>query len=187
MRLPLWLCCLATAATAWAASLPARACSCVPGLQAVVPEDGASGVPTNAEVLLVFSGGDEGPVTLVDTSTGEVVESEVEDSWEGEVLVRRVRPMEELATATVYLVDGYAGYGSVALPTTFTTGSGPDSSAPGGTFLCKVLQGGASRELVARLNRSFAKVRHVKPKASRAESAEMYVVATGFRGVESAA
>jgi 23S rRNA (uridine2552-2'-O)-methyltransferase len=54
--------------------------------------------------------------------------------------------------------------------------------APGGTFLCKVLQGGASRDLVARLNRSFAKVRHVKPKASRAESAEIYVLATGFRG-----
>jgi len=54
--------------------------------------------------------------------------------------------------------------------------------APGGAFLCKVLQGGASRDLVARLNRSFAKVRHVKPKASRAESAEMYVLATGFRG-----
>ncbi len=52
---------------------------------------------------------------------------------------------------------------------------------PGGTFLAKVLQGGASRELVARLNRSFAKVRHVKPKASRADSAEMYVLATGFR------
>lgn len=54
--------------------------------------------------------------------------------------------------------------------------------APGGTFLAKVLQGGASRELVARLNRSFAKVRHLKPRASRAESAEMYVLATGFRG-----
>jgi 23S rRNA (uridine2552-2'-O)-methyltransferase len=57
--------------------------------------------------------------------------------------------------------------------------------APGGTFLAKVLQGGASRELVARLNRSFAKVRHVKPKASRAESAEMYVLATGFRAAAS--
>jgi 23S rRNA (uridine2552-2'-O)-methyltransferase len=54
--------------------------------------------------------------------------------------------------------------------------------APGGAFLCKVLQGGAGKELVARLNRSFAKVRHVKPKASRAESAEMYVLATGFCG-----
>ena len=56
---------------------------------------------------------------------------------------------------------------------------------PGGTFLCKVLQGGAGKELVARLNRSFAKVRHVKPKASRVESAEMYVLATGFRGATS--
>ncbi|MGH7187473.1 MAG: SAM-dependent methyltransferase, partial [Pseudomonadota bacterium] len=46
------------------------------------------------------------------------------------------------------------------------------------------LQGGAGKEVVARLNRSFAKVRHVKPKASRAESAEMYVLATGFRGGE---
>jgi 23S rRNA (uridine2552-2'-O)-methyltransferase len=54
--------------------------------------------------------------------------------------------------------------------------------APGGAFLAKVLQGGASKELVARLNTSFAKVRHVKPKASRADSAEMYVLATGFRG-----
>jgi 23S rRNA (uridine2552-2'-O)-methyltransferase len=58
-----------------------------------------------------------------------------------------------------------------------------DILAPGGAFLCKVLQGGASKELVARLNRSFAKVRHVKPQASRAESAEIYVLATGFRGV----
>ncbi len=58
------------------------------------------------------------------------------------------------------------------------------SLAPGGTFLCKVIQGGASRDLIARLNRSFAKVRHVKPKASRAQSAEMYVLATGFRGVQ---
>lgn len=60
-----------------------------------------------------------------------------------------------------------------------------DILAPGGAFLAKVLQGGASKELGARLNRSFAKVRHVKPKASRAESAEMYVLATGFRGASS--
>jgi 23S rRNA (uridine2552-2'-O)-methyltransferase len=59
-----------------------------------------------------------------------------------------------------------------------------DILTPGGAFLAKALQGGASKELVARLNRSFAKVRHVKPKASRAGSAEMYVLATGFRGRE---
>jgi 23S rRNA (uridine2552-2'-O)-methyltransferase len=54
--------------------------------------------------------------------------------------------------------------------------------APGGTFLAKVFQGGAGAALVARLKRSFAKVQHVKPKASRPESPEVYVLATGFRG-----
>ena len=54
----------------------------------------------------------------------------------------------------------------------------------GGAFVCKVFQGGSERELLDRLKRAFAAVRHVKPPASRAESAEMYVVATGFRAVE---
>jgi 23S rRNA (uridine2552-2'-O)-methyltransferase len=53
---------------------------------------------------------------------------------------------------------------------------------PGGAFVAKVLAGGAEAPLVARLNRAFAKVAHVKPPASRAESSEKYVVATGFRG-----
>ncbi|MDQ0317667.1 RlmE family RNA methyltransferase [Amorphus orientalis] len=56
--------------------------------------------------------------------------------------------------------------------------------APGGTFLAKVFQGGTESELLAELNRNFEKVRHVKPKASRSESAEQYVLATGFRGAE---
>src|SRR5208337_2676013 len=54
--------------------------------------------------------------------------------------------------------------------------------APGGFFLAKVLQGGTEGELLARLKREFAAVRHVKPKASRADSAELYLLATGFRG-----
>jgi 23S rRNA (uridine2552-2'-O)-methyltransferase len=54
--------------------------------------------------------------------------------------------------------------------------------APGGTFLCKVFQGGAERELLAELKRHFATVRHVKPPASRADSAEVYVLAQGFKG-----
>ncbi len=53
---------------------------------------------------------------------------------------------------------------------------------PGGAFVAKVLQGGTERTLLDQLKRDFAKVRHVKPAASRADSAEMYVVATGFRG-----
>ena len=53
---------------------------------------------------------------------------------------------------------------------------------PGGAFVAKVLQGGTERTLRDQLKRDFAKVRHVKPAASRADSAEMYVVGTGFRG-----
>jgi 23S rRNA (uridine2552-2'-O)-methyltransferase len=52
----------------------------------------------------------------------------------------------------------------------------------GGAFVAKVLRGGTERMLLERLKKDFAKVRHVKPEASRADSAEMYVVATGFRG-----
>ena len=57
-----------------------------------------------------------------------------------------------------------------------------DVLAPGGSFACKVFQGGAEGEFLTRLKRDFTSVKHAKPKASRAESAEMYVVATGFRG-----
>ena len=53
---------------------------------------------------------------------------------------------------------------------------------PGGAFVAKVFQGGATGELLAALKISFAEVRHAKPAASRAESAETYVVAKGFRG-----
>ena len=53
---------------------------------------------------------------------------------------------------------------------------------PGGTFVAKVLAGGAEAALVARLNRAFARVAHLKPPASRPDSSEKYVVATGFRG-----
>src|SRR5262245_56325087 len=54
--------------------------------------------------------------------------------------------------------------------------------APGGAFLCKVLQGGTEATLLAQLKRDFATVKHVKPAASRANSAELYLLATGFRG-----
>ena len=53
---------------------------------------------------------------------------------------------------------------------------------PGGGFLCKVLQGGTEGALLADLKRGFATVKHVKPAASRADSAELYVLALGFRG-----
>ena len=54
--------------------------------------------------------------------------------------------------------------------------------APGGTFLAKVLQGGAEVALLAALKRDFKTVKHVKPPSSRSDSAELYMLATGFRG-----
>jgi len=57
-----------------------------------------------------------------------------------------------------------------------------DVLRPGGVFVGKVFQGGASGELLARVKKMFREVRHVKPPASRAESVELYLVATGFRG-----
>ena len=52
---------------------------------------------------------------------------------------------------------------------------------PGGSFLAKVLQGGTEPTLLADLKRNFTKIHHVKPAASRADSAELYLLATGFR------
>jgi 23S rRNA (uridine2552-2'-O)-methyltransferase len=52
---------------------------------------------------------------------------------------------------------------------------------PGGAFVAKVFQGGAEGALLAQLKRSFAELRHAKPPASRAQSAETYFVAKGFR------
>ncbi|MEN2494705.1 MAG: Ribosomal RNA large subunit methyltransferase E [Hyphomicrobiaceae bacterium hypho_1] len=51
-----------------------------------------------------------------------------------------------------------------------------------GNFLCKVLQGGTEKVLLDTLKRDFSRVRHVKPKASRSDSSELYVLATGFKG-----
>lgn len=54
--------------------------------------------------------------------------------------------------------------------------------APGGAFVCKVLKGGTERDLLKMMQQDFATVKHAKPEASRKDSAESYVVATGFRG-----
>jgi 23S rRNA (uridine2552-2'-O)-methyltransferase len=54
--------------------------------------------------------------------------------------------------------------------------------APGGAFLCKVLQGGTEATLLAELKRDYSSVKHVKPPASRTDSAELYLLAKGFRG-----
>jgi len=64
---------------------------------------------------------------------------------------------------------------------------GREVLAPDGSFLCKVLQGGAEMALLAELKRDFAGVKHIKPPASRTDSAELYLLARGFRGERVAA
>ena len=53
---------------------------------------------------------------------------------------------------------------------------------PGGVFVAKIFQGGTERELLMAMKKDFVVVKHAKPKASRADSSEMYVVASGFKG-----
>ncbi len=53
---------------------------------------------------------------------------------------------------------------------------------PGGVFVAKVFQGGTENELLAMMKKDFTTVKHAKPKASRADSSEVYVVASGFKG-----
>jgi 23S rRNA (uridine2552-2'-O)-methyltransferase len=54
---------------------------------------------------------------------------------------------------------------------------------PGGAFVCKVLQGGTEPGLLKQMKRMFATVKHAKPPSSRSGSAELYVVAKGFRAL----
>jgi 23S rRNA (uridine2552-2'-O)-methyltransferase len=56
-----------------------------------------------------------------------------------------------------------------------------EALAPGGTLVAKVFQGGTEPSLLAELKRDFSSVRHVKPAASRTDSAELYLLAVGFR------
>jgi len=61
-----------------------------------------------------------------------------------------------------------------------------DVLSPGGAFVAKVFQGGTDGQVLQDLKTRFQTVKHIKPEASRAESAEIYVVATGFRGTKEA-
>jgi 23S rRNA (uridine2552-2'-O)-methyltransferase len=69
------------------------------------------------------------------------------------------------------LVEGAAAFASEVLN-------------PGGTFVAKVFQSGADAALMTELKRDFASVRHVKPASSRKDSSERYLLAMGFRGVQ---
>jgi len=58
-----------------------------------------------------------------------------------------------------------------------------DVLKPGGSFIAKAFQGGETAEVIAKLKRHFSSVKTVKPKASRSDSSELYLIATGFKGL----
>ena len=82
---------------------------------------------------------------------------------------RSVTPKGAVRSAGLHLAEAAAAFAAEVL-------------RPGGSFLCKVFQGGTEKALLDDLKRDYATVRHVKPPASRADSSELYVLAMGFRG-----
>lgn len=116
----------------------------------------------NATVLKLDALSEDAPAALRDALGGpaDVVLSDMAASTTGH------RATDHLRTALL-------------LEAAFETAA--DVLKPGGSFVGKIFQGGAAPDMLARLKRSFREVRHVKPRASRAESVELYLVALGFR------
>lgn len=129
-------------------------------LQAVEPIPGA----TLMELDFMEDGADEIVKTAID-GRADVVLSDMAASASGHRATDHLRIIALAETAAYFAFDVLAD---------------------GGTFAAKVLQGGTEGELLALLKQRFAKVSHIKPPASRSDSAEMYVVATGFRGSDQA-
>ncbi len=122
-------------------------------------------VPTIAGAILIthdFSA-DDAPEILRNTLMGhpvDVVLSDIAPNTTGHAATDHMRIMSLLEMAVQFACEVLV---------------------PGGAFVGKVFQGGAEKELLAHMKKSFAHVKHFKPKASRSDSSEIYVVATGFR------
>lgn len=116
------------------ASSDALACSCVGGLDAVLPTDGATGVASDAVPFLVFDAPSIA-ATLRDAASGDEVPTTPLVTTEGEQSVVRLVPNAPLEPFHTYVIDGDAGYGEASFPVTFTTGEGPDDEVPGAVVL----------------------------------------------------
>jgi 23S rRNA (uridine2552-2'-O)-methyltransferase len=106
---------------------------------------------------------DEAPQAILDTLGGlpDLVLSDMASNTVGHKQTDHLRTMALVETAADFAIR---------------------TLEPGGAFLAKVLAGGTDNDLLVLLKRHFAQVRHAKPPASRKDSSEWYVVATGFKG-----
>jgi 23S rRNA (uridine2552-2'-O)-methyltransferase len=131
----------------------------IPGVEFLQLDFLDPSAPARLEALLRASGGGRGPAKV--EAKADVVLSDMAANATGHRQTDHLRIMA--------LAEAAADFARKVL-------------APGGSFLCKVLQGGAEATLLAELKRDFSSVKHVKPPASRADSAELYLLAQGFRG-----
>lgn len=102
-------------------------------------------------------------LSLLDGQKADVVLSDMAANTTGQKAIDHIR--------TVYLVELAWDFASQVL-------------AKDGVFIAKVFQGGTEKKLLDQLKKAFNSVKHIKPSASRKESPELYVVCTGFRGID---
>jgi 23S rRNA (uridine2552-2'-O)-methyltransferase len=116
----------------------------------------------DATVLLGDFMDDAAPARLMDALDGpaDIVMSDMAAPSTGHTKTDHIRIMDLCETALAFSYE---------------------VMAPGGTFIAKVLQGGTEHTLLASMKKRFKKVLHVKPPSSRKDSAEMYVVAIGYK------
>lgn len=151
---------LGAAPGGWSQIAVARGCSPVVGID-ILPMDPMPG----AEFIEMDFMDDEAPEKLIAMLGGvkpDIVLSDIAPNTTGHRATDHLRIM--------MLVE--AGY-------EFTV----QILKPGGAFVAKVFQGGTESALLSRIKREFTTAKHIKPPSSRQESAEMYLIATGFKGI----
>lgn len=122
-------------------------------------------VPGSEFIQLDFTDNDapDKILALMEGKKADVVLSDMAANTTGQKAIDHIR--------TVFLVELAWDFASQVL-------------APGGVFIAKVFQGGTEKKLLEQLKKSFSSVKHVKPAASRKESPELYVVCSGFKGLQ---
>ncbi len=135
---------------------------------------GASGRVVGADILEVA------PIEGVDLLTLDMLSAEAPATIRGALGGQADVVLSDMASPTT----GHQRTDQIRTAVLFESALeiAEDVLAPGGSFVGKVFQGGASPELLSRLKRTFRDVKHHKPPASRAESVELYLVALGFKG-----
>ena len=119
------------------------------------------------------------PVTHAEIMVGDITDNEMLEAVKHAVGGHADAVISDMAAATTghRPTDHLRTMGLLEIALDFAE----EILVPGGVFLAKAFRGGTDKELLDALNRRFEKVRHVKPEASRSESVETYLLATGFK------